>query len=254
MHKAAFDFLAWFYSGGASGNRGSNEAGGDDGTRSSDGDETGGNGEWVDQSDGDVDLDNNTVTIYGDGYWDLGSRSLLVDTNVQTSIGAIIKAARGAIVAPKKDQYGISCAELFSGKALQFLDAYEKSIGKGGALRFDDKNADGDRFSSAHYGHTSRTKSEKVAGEKYSVITFNTSSPLYNSNTFGFSGASARAFGHLSFVEFWAAALLHEIGHSVRNKFGDDPQKGGLIDPDGNDADRSRANQKFVVDTCFPKP
>ena len=47
--------------------------GGDDGTRSG-GDETGGNGVWVDQSTADVDLATNTVTIHGNGYFDFSGQ------------------------------------------------------------------------------------------------------------------------------------------------------------------------------------
>lgn len=180
--------------------------------------------------------------------------NLLPNQTVQGSISDIIKSAKEAIKRPKKDQYGISCADLFSGKGLEFLEAYEKSIGKDGALRFGEKNADGIKFTVDHYGNTSQKKTAKVGNQNYSVITFNTTSSLYNSDTFGFSEGLKDRFGHLSFTDFWAAALLHEIGHAIRNRYGANSETPGLIDPDGLDAPRSLANQSFVVENCFPKP
>lgn len=87
-----------------------------------------------------------------------------------------------------------------------------------------------------------------------SVIALNTKSNLYNESTYGFSGNMQAKFGHLSFVDFWAAAILHEIGHAIGNKYGTDPAKGGVwIAPDGDDSAMSVANQDLVVKTCFPK-
>ncbi|MBX3292149.1 MAG: hypothetical protein KF881_04545 [Acidobacteria bacterium] len=173
---------------------------------------------------------------------------------VEDAIRSIFDSARRALNTKRKDPSGLDCADLFAGKGMEFLDAYEKSIGKGQALRFGDKDADGKRLAPDQYAVTSQRKTVTIGREKYSVITLNTTSQLFNSNTFAFSDKLSRDVGHLSFVDFWAAALLHEIGHAIRKKYGSMDKGGGLIDPDGNDAARSLANQRFVIDHCFPKP
>ena len=187
--------------------------------------------------------------------WDYAFASPLSppSDDVQANIASIFDLARKALNTSNQDPTGIDCAELFGGKGLEFLEAYAKSIGRGGALRFSDKNADGGKFTIDDYASTSGSKTVTIGKSKYSIITFNKNTPLFFSKSFEFSGASENDFGHLTFAEFWAAALLHEIGHAIRNRYGSG-EEGGMIDPDGSDSARSRANQKFVVDTCFPKP
>lgn len=77
---------------------GGGAAGGDDGTRTSGGDETGGNGQWVDQTTHDVDIITATVTVRGGGYWnfDDDSRYNLMFAGVlpQKVTGLVISAVK----------------------------------------------------------------------------------------------------------------------------------------------------------------
>jgi hypothetical protein len=163
---------------------------------------------------------------------------------VQESIAAIIGAARNAVSDGRKDKNGISCADIFNDKAIEFLDAYEKSMSRNGALRFGEKTADGENMKNAYAG-TSPFKTAKVNGKDYSIITMNTKNEFFDSDKYD-SSALPTGYRHLSFEQFWAVTLLHEIGHAISNS-----GTKTFIENDAGNVAASIANFKFVVDSCF---
>ena len=167
---------------------------------------------------------------------------------VKNNIQFIISAAKKAVELGEKDANGFSCADVFGSKALEYLEAYAKSIGNSGALRFGEKTADGEKLGTAYAG-TSPFKKVKVGKDKYSVISINTKNEFFESSKYGFTGNAQKEFGHLSFEQFWAATLLHEIGHALKNA-----GEGSFIDPDAGDPAKSVENFRFVVKNCFAKP
>ena len=205
------------------------------------------------QGESGIVLPNEYVEVKDDGYpridfTDTGLPDASQSGDVGTSIQTIIDTAKKAVKDGKKDANGFSCADVFNGKALEYLEAYASSIGKKGALRFGEKTADGEKLGSAYAG-TSPNKTAKVGEKKYSIITVNTKNEFFDSSNYKFTGNLETEFGHLSFEQFWAATLLHEIGHALKNA-----GVNNFIEPDANNPTQSVRNFRFVVDNCFAKP
>jgi hypothetical protein len=118
--RAAFEEFLAILGGSSSGDADAAGSEGDDGTRSG-GDETGGNGEWIDQSTADVDLDNNSVRVYGTGYFDFGGSQGVYSPNSANNL--VFQRERKQLAGSVRD-----AAQKAADKCVEKLDAVLKAL------------------------------------------------------------------------------------------------------------------------------
>lgn len=173
-------------------------------------------------------------------------------STVETELRKIIGIAKKAVAEGEKNASGFSCADVFGGNGMKYLEAYEKSIRDQGALTFSKKDSQGQKYKSNVWGSTSQdpSKDKSEGGLKLPRITVNTGGDFFTSATFQFKSERFKgAFGHLDFYQFSAAMLLHEIGHAVKIK-----EKSSLIEDDDRSDEVNLQNTLFIVQNCFRKP
>jgi YD repeat-containing protein len=167
-------------------------------------------------------------------------------SDVETELTNIINLAR-EVLKGKNDKNGISCASVLGGEtAINFLDRYAQSVGKDSALRVNDRSPD-NKLPRNQFGATSPTARVK----DLPVITLNSKSGFSKAGKFKWNGnyqGYKNEFSHLTFNEWWAATLIHELGHAISLK-----GTPTFIEDDTGSAKKSLENTRLIVETCFPK-